>query len=77
MSDSDFHEAIEAGDGTLHGAIDYWQKRAAEAEARFDALRRFIWFDKAAADCQSVGHYRNSLISLITELETQQGEGDA
>ena len=26
-------DAIAAGDGTLHGAIDYWQKRAEEAEA--------------------------------------------
>ncbi len=26
-------EAIAAGDGTLHGAIDYWQKRALKAEA--------------------------------------------
>ena len=27
-------EAIAAGDGTLHGAIDYWQERAFKAEAR-------------------------------------------
>ena len=27
-------EAIAAGDGTLHGAIDYWQERALKAEAR-------------------------------------------
>ena len=26
-------EAIAAGDGTLHGAIDYWQERALKAEA--------------------------------------------
>ena len=27
-------EAIAAGDGTLHGALDYWQERALKAEAR-------------------------------------------
>lgn len=27
-------DAIAAGDGTLHGAIDYWQKRALKAEAQ-------------------------------------------
>lgn len=26
-------EAVAAGDGTLHGAIDYWQERALKAEA--------------------------------------------
>lgn len=36
-------EAIAAGDGTLHGAIDYWQERALKAEA--DA------FQMAAGQC--------------------------
>lgn len=27
-------QEVAAGDGTLHGAIDYWQKRALEAEAK-------------------------------------------
>ena len=31
---SEMDEAIAAGDGTLHGAIDYWQERAFKAEAR-------------------------------------------
>lgn len=31
--------AIAAGDGTLHGAIDYWQDRAERAEAERDAAR--------------------------------------
>jgi len=31
---SEMDEAIAAGDGTLHGAIDYWQERALKAEAR-------------------------------------------
>lgn len=33
-SDSAASEAVASGDGTLHGAIDYWQKRALEAEAK-------------------------------------------
>ena len=37
-------EAIAAGDGTLHGAIDHWQQRADRAEAEVarlkDALRQ-------------------------------------
>ena len=32
-------EAIEAGDGTLHGAIDYWQLEAARLRAEVEALR--------------------------------------
>lgn len=31
-------DAVAAGDGTLHGAIDYWQKRALKAEAQCAAL---------------------------------------
>lgn len=27
---------VKAGDGTLHGAIDYWQERAAKAESRLN-----------------------------------------
>lgn len=30
-------DAIEAGDGTLHGAVDYWQERALRAEAELAA----------------------------------------
>ena len=30
-------DAIAAGDGTLHGAIDHWQERALKAEAERDA----------------------------------------
>lgn len=40
-------DAIAAGDGTLHGAIDYWHSRAIRAEAERDALRadaeRYRW----------------------------------
>lgn len=32
------HAAIAAADGTLHGAIDYWQDRAIKAEHALSAL---------------------------------------
>ena len=32
-------DAIEAGNGTLHGAIDYWQKRATDAELELEAFK--------------------------------------
>lgn len=32
-------DAIAAGDGTLHGAIDYWQERTLKAEAERDEAR--------------------------------------
>ena len=32
-------DAIESGNGTLHGAIDYWQKRALDAEAELEAFQ--------------------------------------
>jgi hypothetical protein len=36
-------EAIAAGDGTLHGAIDYWQQRALAAEARHPEAEPVAW----------------------------------
>lgn len=33
-------EAVAAGDGTLHGAIDYWQNKCATLEAENAELRR-------------------------------------
>ena len=32
-------DALAAGDGTLHGAIDYWQQRALAAEAQLAEAR--------------------------------------
>lgn len=44
-------DAIAAGDGTLHGAIDYWHSRAIRAEAERDALQadaeRYRWLRAA------------------------------
>lgn len=37
-----FAEALAAGDGTLHGAIDHWQERALKAEAERDAARALL-----------------------------------
>lgn len=36
---TEMDEAIAAGNGTLHGAIDYWQSRAINSEAECDALK--------------------------------------
>lgn len=33
---------VRVGDGTLHGAIDYWQERAAKAEAEVKQLKSAI-----------------------------------
>lgn len=54
---SDMDDAIAAGDGTLHGAIDYWQDRARKAEEELDAARadlaaaRALLFDLRNATC--------------------------
>src|SRR5574337_839356 len=37
---AEMDNAIAAGDGTLHGAIDYWQKRALAVEKRVAALEQ-------------------------------------
>lgn len=42
-------DALAAGDGTLHGAIDYWQRRALEAEARLSAAPQVPQQEQAAA----------------------------
>ena len=55
----DMYEAIAAGDGTLHGAIDYWQdvaiamrQQLAESQAREKVLRDAVltWPDLPATD---------------------------
>ena len=40
-----FGEAIVAGDGTLHGAINYWHERALRAES--DLLKEPLWRNRA------------------------------
>lgn len=41
--------AIAAGDGTLHGAIDYWQDRATKAEANYAAMAKSAFFSSRDA----------------------------
>ena len=41
-------DAIAAGDGTLHGAIDYWQQRALKAEQSEDSRRIDAWASNPA-----------------------------
>jgi len=39
MKNVTMQDAIDAGNGTLHGAIDYWQKRALNAEIELEAFQ--------------------------------------
>lgn len=43
-------DAIAAGDGTLHGAIDHWQRRALDAERVL--LSRGLVLEEAAKACE-------------------------
>ena len=43
-------DAIAAGDGTLHGAIDHWQRRALDAERVL--LSRSLVLEEAAKACE-------------------------
>jgi hypothetical protein len=57
---SEMDDAIAAGNGTLHGAIDYWQARAEKAEAERDALRAdaelLDWFVRHADAVNMTGY---------------------
>ncbi len=46
-------DAVAAGDGTLHGAIDHWQERALKAEAETQRLR-----DELALCCELKREYQ-------------------
>ena len=66
-------EAIDAGDGTLHGAIEYWHEealrlRAELAECQQDA-ERYRWLRD---QCR----YGNLTIALCTSFELQPWGGD-
>jgi hypothetical protein len=64
-------DAIAAGDGTLHGAIDYWQERALKAEALDDAEP--VWVEAAALKFLRAGSAR---ARCSTELRKTPNEGD-
>jgi len=55
---TEIEEAISAGDGTLHGAIDHWQSRALAAEAMLrdcaEALRALLSYTKACEELLNV-----------------------
>lgn len=63
-----FGEAVAAGDGTLHGAITYWQDRALKAEA--DA------FQMAAGQCcvKSGGLMADDHGKQYCDMERQRDE---
>lgn len=56
-------DAVAAGDGTLHGAIDYWQQRAQAAEQEPVATSTRCEIVRGCHECQHVaydssGYYR-------------------
>lgn len=60
-------EAIAAGDGTLHGAIDYWQERAIKAEAALSA--------KPAADGVTEAEVEAAWLAYARAAEADGFEG--
>lgn len=61
-------DAIAAGDGTLHGAIDHWQERALKAEAERDAAR---------ADALALAAERNNWQSMYQDAMAERDEARA
>ena len=49
-------DAIAAGDGTLHGAIDYWQQRALKAEQSEDGRDAARWPATKFQNLKPVGY---------------------
>ena len=67
MTADDLPEWVLAGDGTLHGAIDYWQALSRERAATIatltgerDALRAVV----AAADAMRADAYQEDMSSV-------------
>ena len=87
-SEETFHERLEedlgkiepdfvrVGDGTLHGAIDYWQDRASKANARLDWLLSRVGVDRfgevfetASGNKEESKHYIDEAIRYIRGIE--------
>ena len=64
-------EAIAAGDGTLHGAIDHWQQRSARAEAELDTQNRALAQCRALLkqECDDVVPLRDKVAAIEAERE--------
>jgi hypothetical protein len=43
VAERDMTIAVNAGTGTLHGAIDHWQERAEKAEAELNRAEALLW----------------------------------
>ena len=63
-----FAEALAAGDGTLHGAIDHWQERALKAEAERDEAR---------ADALALAAERNNWQSMYQDAMAEHDKARA
>lgn len=59
-------EWVKAGDGTLHGAIDYWQDRAHKAEQRLRWILKKCFVNRYAEVSLPCG------MTLITDDEIQE-----
>lgn len=65
-------DAIAAGDGTLHGAIDHWQERALKAEAERDAARAALKTANANHE-----HFEREWYLRGDEIDRLRAERDA
>lgn len=53
MTEITMEDAVAAGDGTIHGAIDHWQGKHAEAEEQIKELQDLtIQLSERLAECQ-------------------------
>lgn len=58
-------DALAAGDGTLHGAIDHWQRRATEAEALLEGVSLSAVIEDASA---RHGSLRNLAAAICVDV---------
>lgn len=62
-------DAIAAGDGTLHGAIDYWQRRALVKEQAAQ-VQEPLTIDEMR-HCYDVAHEGTNIVSRLSEFSVR------